>query len=318
MCINPLLEVNAYMKKSRQRALMALIVILCFSFVFSVSAEEGALIAENLELCTYRGVAVGGRLSVADSGSEVIGFEITTPPSKGSVELSDDGCFVYTPDEGKKGKDYFGYKAIDAEGRYSQEATVIIKIQKQKTRVTYADMDSEPSAWAAVMLAEEGIFTGENLAGEYVFRPDAEVTREQFLTMCMRAADAELMYDAKSTGFADDEAIGSWARPYVAAALSRGYVSGYESDAGFVFAPDEAISAAEAAVMLDNILSLTDAVAVWYSYDAIIPAWAVQSAANLSSCGITPDSLSLTDETVSRAEAAEMICSAMAVVEARN
>lgn len=306
------------MKKYHQISLLALVTLLCFSLVFSVSAEDGALIAENLELTTYRGVAVGGRLSVADSGSEVVGFEITTPPSKGSVELSDDGCFVYTPDAGKKGKDYFGYKAIDAEGCYSQEATVIIKIQKQKTRVTYADMDGNSAAWAAVMLAEEGIFTGENLAGEYVFCPDTPVTRGQFLAMCMRAADAELLKDVTSTGFADDEAIDAWAKPYVGTALSRGYISGYESEAGCVFAADEPITATEAAVMLDNILSLTDAVAVWYSYDELLPAWAVQSAANLASCGITPDGLSFSDETISRAECAEMLCRAMAVVEARG
>jgi len=306
------------MKKLHQSVLIALIAVLCFSLVFSVSAEESAFIAENLELCTYRGVSVGGRLSVADYGSEVIGFEVTTPPGKGTVELGDDGCFVYTPDEGKKGKDYFGYKAIDADGRYSQEATVIIKIRKQKTRVTYSDMTGDPSAWAAVMLAEEGIFTGENLAGEYVFNPDASVTRDQFLAMCMNACGEKLIYDAASTGFVDSDSTAPWARPYVATALSRGYISGYKSDSGFVFAPSEAISATEAAVMLDNIMALTDAVAVWYSYDEIVPAWAVQSAANLSSCGITPDSLSLTDESISRSEAAEMLCKAMAVIDARN
>lgn len=306
------------MKKYHRIPAIALLTVLCFTLVFSASAEDGALIAENLELTTYRGVSVGGRFSVADSGSEVIGFEVTTPPTKGSVELSDDGCFVYTPDEGRKGKDYFGYKAIDADGRYSQEATVIIKIQKQKTRVTYSDMEDSPSAWAAVTLAEEGIFTGENLAGEYVFRPKEEVTRGEFLAMCMRCADTELIYDARSTGFADDKAIDAWARPYVATALSRGFISGYESEDGFVFAADEAITPCEAAVMLDNIMSFTDAVAVWYSFEEILPAWAAQSAANLSSCGITPDGLSLSAKTLSRAEAAEMICRAMAVAGARN
>ncbi len=306
------------MKKLHQISLICLIAVLCFSLVFSVSAEEGSLIAENLELTTYRGVAVGGRLSVADSGSEIVGFEITTPPSKGSVEIGDDGCFVYTPDEGKKGKDYFGYKAIDSEGCYSQEATVIIKILKQKANVSYADMNSHTSAWAAVTLAEEGIFIGENLAGKYVFRPDTDVTRGQFLAMCMRAAGTELIRDVKDTGFADDESIAAWAKPYVGTALSRGFISGYDSESGCVFSADEPISAIEAAVMLDNILSLTDAVAVWYSYDEMLPAWAVQSAANLSSCGIAPENLSFTDETLSRAEAAEMLCRAMAVVDARN
>ncbi len=306
------------MNKFRQISLLCLITILCFALVFSVSAEDGGLIAENLEISTYRGVAVGGRLAVADVGSEVIGFEITTAPTKGSVELGDDGCFIYTPDAGKRGKDYFGYKAIDAEGCYSQEATVIISIRKQKTRVTYADMDQNPSAWAAVALAEEGIFTGENLAGKYVFRPDVNVTRAQFLTMCMEAAGTELMYDVSNTGFADDESIAAWAKPYVGTAFSRGFISGTECDDGFVFAGDEAVSAAEAATILDNVLSLTDAVAVWYSFDQILPEWAVQAAANLSSCGIVPDSLSLLDETVSRAEAAEMICNAMEVIENRK
>lgn len=306
------------MKKFRQLFLLCLVAVLCFATAAYASSGSSDLIAENLEICTYRGVAVGGRLTVADVGAEVVGFEITTKPGKGDVELGDDGCFVYTPQEGKRGKDYFGYKAIDAEGNYSQEATVIISIKKQKTRVTYSDMESSPSAWAAVMLAEEGIFIGENIAGEYVFRPDAELTRSQFLTMCMKAADSELMYDIEDTGFADDESIPAWIKPYVGTAFCKGYVRGTQSEAGTVFSGDELISATEAAYILDNVLSVTDVVAVWYSFDQFLPEWAVQSAANLSACEIIPDSLSLLDETVSRSEAAEMICNAMALANSRE
>ena len=90
-------------------------------------------VAENLELTTYRGVSVGGRLSAVDPDGDVLSYEITTKPAKGTVELSEDGSFVYTPDDGKKGRDYFGYKAVDSQGNYSQEATVIIKITKQKS-----------------------------------------------------------------------------------------------------------------------------------------------------------------------------------------
>lgn len=306
------------MKKSARISFIFLSLLLCLSPVLGVFAEEGSLIAENLEISTYRGVAVGGRLTVADSGSEVVGFEVTTPPGKGSVELGDDGCFVYTPDEGKKGKDYFGYKAIDAEGRYSQEATVIITIRKQKTKVTYSDMEGHSSAWAAVMLAEEGIFTGENIGGKYVFRPDEPVTRGQFLTMCMLAADTPIMRDVTDTGFADDEVISAWAKPYVGSALKSGFIKGYDNGEGIVFAPDELISASEASVMLDKILGLTDAVAVWYSFDELLPDWAVQSAANLSARDIIPDGLSLLDDTLTRAEAAEMLCQAMETVDMRG
>lgn len=300
------------MKKITSSILVFSLVLSLFALAFGVLAAEGAPTAENLELLTYRAVSVGGRFKASDSDGQIVAFEITTPPGKGQVEVGDDGCFVYTPDEGKKGKDYFGYKAVDDQGNYSAEATVIIRIQKQKTKVTYSDMEGDSAAWAAVMLAEEGIFTGGNLAGEYVFSPYDTVTRGEFLAMCMKAAGTKLLSGVSSTGFADDEAIAAWAKPYVGTALSMGLITGYEADGvGIVFSPDQPISVLEAAVILDRVMEFTDAVAVWYGYEEAIPAWAVQSAANLSAMGITPESASLSDPELSRAEAAEMLCKAM-------
>lgn len=297
------------MRKTAAILLAAAIFAGCFVSAF---AAEGAPTAENLELSTYRAVSVGGKLSASDSDGSIVSFEITTPPGKGSVELGDDGCFVYTPDEGKKGKDYFGYKAVDNEGNYSHEATVIISIRKQKTRTTYSDMAGHPSAWAAVMLAENGIFTGEMLGGEYIFSPDAPVSRSQFLAMCMKAADIGILRDVESTAFADDASIPSWARPYVGTALNLGMIEGSGSGGGAaLFAPEEAVSALEAAVMLDRVLALTETVAVWNSFDESIPAWAMQAAANISASGILPHGLSLREESLSRAQAAEMLCRAM-------
>ncbi len=297
------------MKKITFSLLLLLLLAAMPAAAFGTAASEGAPTAENLEISTYRGVSVGGKLSAFDSDGSIVSYEITTPPGKGSVEVGPDGSFVYTPEEGKKGKDYFGYKAVDDQGNYSSEATVIIRIQKQKTRTTYSDLEGHPSAWAAVMLAEKGIFTGSCIAGEYVFSADEPVSRSQFLAMCMKAADTDILWDVGSTGFADDKAIAAWARPYVGTALSMGFVNGYADDGkGAVFSPDEPISALEAAVILDRVMELTDAVAVWYGYDESIPAWAVQSAANLSALGISPAGLSLSDESLTRAQAAEMIC----------
>ena len=91
-------------------------------------AQGTAPVAENLELKTYRGVSVGGTLTAYDPDGDVAAFEITTRPVKGTIELKEDGSFVYTPNEKKRGRDYFGYKAKDAEGNLSQEATVLIRI----------------------------------------------------------------------------------------------------------------------------------------------------------------------------------------------
>lgn len=297
------------MKKITFSLLSAMLVFSMSAVIFGVFAAEGSPTAENLEFCTYRSVSVGGKLAASDPDGSIVSFEISTPPGKGEVTLSSDGSFVYTPFEGKKGKDYFGYRAVDDQGNYSSEATVIIKIQKQKTRTTYSDLDGEACAWAAVMLAEKEIFTGECLAGEYVFRPDASISRGEFLTMCMKAAGTEILRDIVSTGFADDDAIEAWARPYVGTALSMGIIQGYEKQGeGIVFRPDEPISALEAAVILDRVMGLADTVAVWHSFEEVVPAWAQQSAANLSARGLIPEGMSLSGGSINRAQAAEMIC----------
>ena len=279
----------------------------------------GAPVAENLELATYRGVSVGGMLSAKDPEGGKLTFQITTKPGKGTIDLSEDGHFVYTPADGKRGKDYFGYKAIDQDGNYSQEATVIIKIQKQGSKITYSDTAGTGSAYAAVRLAEEDVFTGENLAGAYVFSPDASVSRQEFLAMCMKLSGKSVIAESvRTTGFADDAAIAVWAKPYVNSALRYGIVSGYSDDGtGVVFDPDREISVVEAAVMLDRALGLTDAVTTWFGYEGSVPAWALQSASNVSACGLLPYGCSYADETLSRGEAAEMLCAAMDVMAKR-
>ncbi len=305
------------MKKLIVPTALALMLTLVIS-VFPAYAAGGAPIAENLELDTYRGISVGGRLSATDPEGGELKYRITTAPIKGSIDLDDSGHFVYTPEAGKRGKDYFGYKATDCDGNDSQEATVIIRIQKQKSKISYTDLNGKGCADAAVKLAEENIFIGECLAGEYVFSPDAPVTRAEFLTICMKISGTEAPENIRTTGFTDDAEIAAWAKPYVCKALKQGVISGYDLDGtGAVFAPDRGISVTEAAVILDRSIELTDAVAAWFSADESVPAWASQSAANVSSCGLLPVGCSFGSDVLTRGQAAEMLCSAMELISSR-
>ena len=106
--------------------------LLLFGFVLSPRAEAAGNtpIADNLELTTRRNIPVEGRLSAHDADDDIVSFEITTDPIKGSIEFKDDGVIIYTPRRDKKGRDYFGYRARDAAGNVSQEATAIIRIEK--------------------------------------------------------------------------------------------------------------------------------------------------------------------------------------------
>lgn len=272
-------------------------------------ADGTAPVAQNLELCTYKNVTVSGKLSAFDSENDVVMYEITTPPVKGSVELCDDGNFIYTPNKDKKGRDYFGYKALDAEGNRSQEATVIIKIEKQKKQVSYADMDGLAGEYYAAALSEAGIFTGENICGRYCFYPERTVTRGEFVSMCIRASGEPIVENVMSTGLNDDGSIPDWMKSYVLASVMCGQE--YENE---VFDAEEGIGRTEALLLLNNALGINDV-----SYllpETALSSEASQACANLSAVGLIREG-ELKEETLTRIEAAELIVKALELVKNR-
>ena len=63
--------------------------------------------------------------------------ELAQKPAHGKLELSKDGSFKYTPDEGFKGKDYFGYYAV-VNGTKSNAARVDIVVEERNLLPTVA------------------------------------------------------------------------------------------------------------------------------------------------------------------------------------
>lgn len=289
-------------------AALAVILAVCIG-VLPALADGSAPVAENFEFETPRGVSFGAQLAAADPEGDALTFEITTQPTKGTIELEDDGKFVYTPEDGRRGRDYFGYRAVDQNGNRSQEATVIIKLTKNKS-VYYADMDGSASYCSAVRLAECGAFIGKQIGGEYYFEPEACVTRGEFLTMCLNAMNADILSGVVSTGFSDDAGIPEWQKAYIASAVKDGIVKGRPSESGACFDSDTEISRVEAGVILDRMLRLTNVSAD--SGSSELPVWAAQSAANVDACGILPLE-SIDGTALTRAQAADMIAAAMDV-----
>jgi hypothetical protein len=289
-------------------------IALCLAMVLSLSVlgvaalgSGAAPIAENLEISTYRNVSVGGQLMATDPDGDLLRFEVTTPPVKGELLLKENGSFVYTPGEGKRGRDYFGFKAYDAAGNSSSEGTVIIKIEKQKTKIAYSDMEGNGAHCAAIALAENDIFIGESIGGRHVFNPGAPVTRGEFLAMCMKLADSDILSGVITTGFADDGQIPAYLKPYVSTALLTGIISGYSDGLSTaVFNGGNAISYPEAAVMLNRALKLTDVRVE--NYQEAAPVWAAQACANLSACRISQYS---EEPSLTRADCAGLLYNAM-------
>lgn len=281
----------------------------------SVTLLNSAPVAENMELETYRSIPVTGSFRCLDPEGDGVTYSVSRRPKKGVVEVNGD-AFTYTPLDGKKGRDSFTYVATDSAGNVSNAATVTINIKKQKTSVSYADLEGSDAWYAATVLAENNIFIGESVGGRNLFRPDEPVSRGEFLVMCMKLTGAPILEGITRTGFSDDEDIPDWQKPYVTTAVMGDIITGSISENGdIVFSPDEPITFAQAAVMLNNSVGITD---VSFDDDAEYPAWASQAAANLSSLDILPTEAGSSPLSVTRADAAKMLLAAKKVIDSRE
>lgn len=287
-----------------------ILAMLMFAFFSNpVYAEGSAPVAENLELKTYRNISTEGQLSGFDPDGDSLQYIISTEPVKGNIDLQEDGHFVYTPRENKHGRDYFGYRVMDYEGNCSQEATVIIRIEKQKKDVFYSDLHGEGLEYAAIALAESNIFTGEQIGGCFMFSQETPVTRAEFLHMCMQLSSEPAVASALHTGYADDALIPAWARADACTAGMYGIYRGAPEDSTTLFQGSEPILTSEAALMLDRCLKLTD---VSYRFSEEDLPESVQAWANLEGHGIVKSAYA-DDENLTRGQAARMLTAAMAV-----
>jgi hypothetical protein len=282
--------------------------------------ENSPPIAENLEYGAFKAVPITGMFSARDPDGDEVTFEITEAPKKGTVTPDGSGAFVYAPDENARGKDSFEYVAVDKAGNVSAPATVKITIRKRATKTSYADMDGSSAQYAALVLADEGIFTGERLGEAWFFHPEREVTRGEFLAMCMQLSGDDVIKGVTKTGFSDDDAIPAWIKPYISTGLVAGVINGYRDDDGrLVFSPQNPITFFEAAVVLDNLLNITSAAQAGAFESGAAPAWAASASANLEACKILPAGVSgYSGGTVTRGAAAEMLVAASALLDARD
>lgn len=241
--------------------------------------------AENSTLETYRNISIDGQLKFSDPDDETLSFALIKDPKRGSVSINPDGSYVYTPEKNKVGNDSFTVQMTDSAGN-TAEATVKVTIIKPTDKSTFADLAGDNDQYFAMWLREQGIYSGQALSGTLLFQPEQSVSRGEFLVMAMDLLDIPADAENLSTGFADETDTPAWMRPYLVAALRSGFISGVASPDGLCFRHSAAITQAEAAVMLDNMLGLspTDAVSVFA--DDEIPAWASDAVACLSSYGI--------------------------------
>lgn len=252
---------------------------------------------------TYRNVSVFGTLSGSDPDGDEITFEVVRYPEHGSVTMLGGGEFRYTPFAEYTGKDSFKYVVKDKYGNYSASQTVSLEVKGTKLASVLSDMGGNKAHAAAITMMEKGIMkSGEN-EGVTTFSPDRSVSREDFLVMVMKAAGLNYTDgqsdDGKTvsvnTGFLDDADISEEARNYVYLAKQKGFIKGSDAGEKSCFYPKRDITAAEAAVIIDNVIGASAYVANTNATETVfadhidIPVWAESSIRALNYIGVMAD-----------------------------
>lgn len=245
--------------------------------------EDKAPVAQDLSMETYKNLPNEGILKASDPEGQRLTYTIVRGPKRGNVEIKADGTFIYTPKKNKVGVDSFTYTATDPAGNVSRTATVTVQILKPSDAKQYADTIGLPCRFEAEWLRNTGLFVGEQISGNNCFYPDKAVTREEFLTMVIKALDIPTK---------DLEAVQlpattpQWLKPYLAAAQRSGLLDGWQDTVNL----SQPITGAEAAVMLQNALDLTvsgDLLTGAQTGTGDIPTWAFASLTVMAEHGIS-------------------------------
>ncbi len=274
----------------------------------------------DLEVQTYKGVAAYGTLSAYDPDGDDLIFEIVSYPQNGTLELTDAGrgAYVYRPNSNYIGPDSFTYVARDQYGNYSTSATISLTVDCSGTSVTYVDMKDSEAYGAALKVTEEGIMSGVQVGNQYYFYPEQTVSRVEFLVMAMNAAGIREVPECTATAFADDADIPDAMKGYVAVAHSLGIISGSEENGELKFLPNESLTRAQAAVMLDALIEPSESHTLSVFADhSEIPVWAADAMYSLNAAGImtSTNGYIAPDTAVNRAQTAQMLKAVMAYLE---
>lgn len=220
---------------------------------FSLGVKRNcAPVAEDSARETYKNLPITAALKVKDPEGQPMTFTLTRAPRRGVVVLNGDGTFTYTPKQNKVGVDSFVYKATDALGSESREATVTITIIRPTDDARYTDTENNSCCFAAQWMKNTGIFTGETIDGHTAFFPEKIVSRGELIAMAVKTLELPTDNTEDAAWCAE---LPGWLKPYVAAAMRAGIVP----DLTEGFRPEEPATTLLAADILCNGLHLENA-----------------------------------------------------------
>lgn len=253
-----------------------------------------SMVSENsLTLRTHSTVARKGKLEAFDPEGDPFIYEIVSYPKNGALVLTSrsDGSFVYMPSGSFTGEDCFSYVARDVYGNYSAAAKVSVSVKEKQTSVMFDDIDDCNVYNAALTMAENSILSGAVVDGVSMFAPSQSISRVDFLVAAMQSAGIDDPGNEETTVFADDADIPGAYKGYVSAAYKLGFINGSNDTGELCFLPNTTVTRAEAAVMLNSIVSQIKSVEKptvlpTFADSGEMPSWASDAIYTMTALGV--------------------------------
>jgi hypothetical protein len=169
----------------------------------------------------------------------------------------------------------------DAKGNWVYEVnsygTYIPYYLDKPNDAAFVDIVNHPAKKEITYMAEKGLVKGLTAT---TFGPEVSLTRAQFVTLLARVFQWELP-TAPKLNFKDK--VPTYAQGAVQVALAKGLVKGYPDK---TFRPDQPVTRAEAAVILDRVLKQKGKPAKPLADQKAWPTWASASIANIVGLGL--------------------------------
>lgn len=219
--------------------------------VFLTKQKNGAPQAVNGSLQTFAGICLCGTLQAYDPEGEALCYTIVSAPNHGTLTLLENGRYRYCVTDDYFPTDSFSFTVTDAVGQTSEAASVSISILDRTDQTVYADMEDHYAYFAALCMAEADILRGESVAGVSLFRPQQTISRGDFLSAALKAAELTLP-QATQTALQEDVTVPVHQKNAALFAQENDLLSWCAN--GEAFNADQPITRAQATVILARLL----------------------------------------------------------------
>lgn len=222
----------------------------------SLDKENSAPEADPVRVYTKRNVTVYGQINVVDKDGNKTECTVISQPSHGLLKINGTGEFSYTPDVNYIGTDSFVCLFEDEYGEKSEPVTVKLQTERNNSSLVYSDMSGSKAEYAAYLLAEKDILTGQKIGDNAYFEPEKTVSRADFIVMAMKAAGySPNVYTSLREGFSDADKLTQQQRGYVVTAMSAKVIEAETNNGELLIRPDDSITVKEAYTIIS---ALTD------------------------------------------------------------